>query len=283
MNHVATLVVFADAVAALGLAWLYFRRYEMPRLPLGVMGLADVVEMMALIILMPLLYIALPSALVLALLALANGGLVYFVAEPVLRRRWVVWLVALGVVAADVGTAWWFGTESLAFMAVNNLVIVVFVIGGANIWAQSGLKARDAAILGALLIAYDFTATWLLPTMDVLFGRLMAFPFRPMVSWQAGGVLIGLGLGDLLLAAVFPLTMRKAYGRRVGLTALAISVATLALVLWSPALGVTAKSFPVMIVLGPLLLAQYLFWSRRCGRERTTGQYLAAEPRGGAR
>jgi hypothetical protein len=33
-----------------------------------------------------------------------------------------------------------------------------------------------------------------------------------------------------------------------------------------------------MIVLGPLIVAQYVLWSHRCGMERTTCRYLAEEP-----
>jgi hypothetical protein len=37
------------------------------------------------------------------------------------------------------------------------------------------------------------------------------------------------------------------------------------------------QAFPVMIVLGPLMVGQYIYW-RRLGPERTTRQYLLAEP-----
>lgn len=37
-------------------------------------------------------------------------------------------------------------------------------------------------------------------------------------------------------------------------------------------------SFPVMPVLGPLMILQYAYWAHRRGRERTTWQYLEAEP-----
>jgi hypothetical protein len=42
--------------------------------------------------------------------------------------------------------------------------------------------------------------------------------------------------------------------------------------------GVLKGTFPVMTVLGPLMVLQYLSWSRRRGPERTTRQYLQAEP-----
>jgi hypothetical protein len=40
-------------------------------------------------------------------------------------------------------------------------------------------------------------------------------------------------------------------------------------------------TFPVMTVLGPLMVLQYLWWSRRLGPERTTRAYLLAEPLAG--
>jgi hypothetical protein len=40
-----------------------------------------------------------------------------------------------------------------------------------------------------------------------------------------------------------------------------------------------AGTFPVMVVLGPLMVIQYVWWIRRRGTERTTRQYLQAEPR----
>jgi len=33
-----------------------------------------------------------------------------------------------------------------------------------------------------------------------------------------------------------------------------------------------------MVILGPLMVAQYLYWRRRTGAERTTQEYLRAEP-----
>jgi hypothetical protein len=36
--------------------------------------------------------------------------------------------------------------------------------------------------------------------------------------------------------------------------------------------------FPVMVVLGPLMVLQYAWWARRRGPERTTRQYLQVEP-----
>ena len=38
-------------------------------------------------------------------------------------------------------------------------------------------------------------------------------------------------------------------------------------------------TLPAMVALGPLVVAQYVFWSRRRGTERKTWQYQQAQPR----
>ncbi len=150
----------------------------------------------------------------------------------------------------------------------------------ANLWAQSGLRARDAAILGAALALYDAVATSWLPLMGDLMARVAELPFAPLVVWPAGpdGAWLGLGLGDLLLLAVFPPVLRKAYGRLAGLVALGFGLVGLVSVFVLAQVGGIGL-FPVMVVLGPLMVAQYAWWSQRYGRERTTWQYLQAEPR----
>ena len=86
-------------------------------------------------------------------------------------------------------------------------------------------------------------------------------------------------MGDMLLATVFPLVMRKAFGSGAGRAALAINLGAVVALITLSVLGMLGVLFPVMIVLGPLTLAQYAYWRRRGGRERTTRQYLAEDPR----
>jgi hypothetical protein len=37
-------------------------------------------------------------------------------------------------------------------------------------------------------------------------------------------------------------------------------------------------TLPAMVLLGPLMVLQYVYWTRRRGGERTTWQYQQAEP-----
>ena len=89
---------------------------------------------------------------------------------------------------------------------------------------------------------------------------------------------LGIGLGDLLLATLFPLVQRKAFGRRAGLVAMGLGLAALGAMLAALDLGLVRVTIPAMVALGPLAVAQYLFWARRRGQERTTYRYLREEP-----
>jgi hypothetical protein len=198
--------------------------------------------------------------------------------EPVVPGRWTSWILAVIVLGADVAAAVRFPPPSPIFLLVNNFVLAVAVVGAANLWAQSGMNTRDAAVLGAALAVYDLIATSVLSTTNDLVDRLALMPFAPLVAWPSGEYQwLGGGLGDLLLVTVFPLVMRKAFGRSAGLIALGLGLATLMTMLVLLDLRMVRMTVPAMVVLGPLMVAQYLFWNRRRGSERTTWQYQHAE------
>ncbi|HET8682847.1 MAG TPA: hypothetical protein VFM54_13410, partial [Micromonosporaceae bacterium] len=261
--------VLGCASGAVLLAWLYFRRYRVTRPPLGVVNLWDIAIMLGAIVVVPYLYLLLPLGLVAGLLAAGYLSVLYAAAEPVLRAGRAIWPAVLALLAADVGAAHLFGPASLPFFAVNNVVLVAVVVGVANLWAQSGLKARDAAVLGGALAVYDLVATSFLPVMTDLVTRLAEIPFAPLVAWPTDGEghWLGIGLGDLLQAAVFPLVQRRAFGERAGVVALAAGLAALGGMLAVVYLRVVPVGLPAMVVLGPLMVLQYTYWSRRRGGE----------------
>jgi hypothetical protein len=260
------------------LGWGCFRRYQITRPPLGVLNLWDVGLMVGAIIVVPYLYLALPAWLAAGLLALAFLSVFYVMGEPVLRARWALWLAVLVLLAADVGTAHLYDARGGLFSAVNDGVLLVAVVGLSNLWAQSGMKARHVALLAGVLTLYDLIATSLLPLTTDLLGRLAGTPFMPMVIWGTGHDRLGIGLGDLLLATVFPLVMRKAFGRAAGLVALAVALGTLGALLMLLELHGVPVTLPAMTPLGPLMVLQYVYWRCRRGPERTTREYLQAEP-----
>jgi hypothetical protein len=275
----ASLVVLGHAVAASGLAWVYFRCFALTRPPIGRFSLADVAFLLGSIVVVPLVYLVVPGPVLAGLLAIGAIGALHLLSEPVLRARWLTWMAVLGLGGAEAGLYWSFGPADPSFLMLRNGLTVLTAVAVANLWAQSGLRARDAAILGGALAVYDLVATSWLPLMGLLLERTADLPFAPVVVWPsaAGGEGVGLGLGDLLLLAVFPLVLRRAYGRGAGLIGLGLGLAGLVGVFGLVSLG-AVTIFPVMVVLGPLMALQYCWWSRRIGPERTTWRYLQAEP-----
>jgi hypothetical protein len=183
-------------------------------------------------------------------------------------------VVALTLLFVDNIAVLFVGTKQNTFFAINNLILLLLAVGVANLWAQSGVKARDVVALGLFLALYDFLATTLSPVMGALLDRLLSLPLAPIVAWNSDGATLMLGLGDLLLASVFPLVMRKAYGRTAGLVALALAWVSIGVLLVYP----PRQGFPVMAVEGPLMAAQFLYWSMRRGQERTMKRYAPEEP-----
>ena len=154
----------------------------MARPPIGVFNLKDIAFMLCCIILVSFLYLMLPLWLVAGLLALLTLSILYITLEPLLRVLWIIWVAALILLILDVGTALVLGTKHSAFLSINNTVLIIAIVGISNLWAQSELKARDAALLGVLLAVYDVIATIELPLMADLFTPLAALPFIPLVG-----------------------------------------------------------------------------------------------------
>src|SRR5215212_915560 len=224
----AALALFALTALVVLLGMAYFRRYAMTRPPLGVMHLGDVAFMLGAIVLIPYLYLALPGWLVAALFAVGSLGLLQLVLEPMVplpRRRWLPWVLAVALVAADILLARQARPAGVAYLAVNNVVLILTVVAVTNVWTQSGLRARDLAILAGALVVYDLVATSLLPVTNDLIARLAGLPFTPVLAWPVGDQgWAGIGLGDLLFATVGPLVFRKAFGRTAGLVAILVAL-----------------------------------------------------------
>ncbi len=271
-------VILGCVLASMLLSMLYFRRCAISRPPIGVINLWDVAFLLAAIVVVPYLYLGLPAWLAMALLASGMAGLLYILLEPILRRALLAVGITTLIVAADIFVAWRYGTGGIPFFVVNNAVLITAAAGFSNLWAQGGMSARDLAVLAGVLALYDFIFTEQLSLMGDLFAGLAAMPFAPILAWPIGGSQwLGLGLGDLIIATLAPLVLRKAYGRSAGVTAVAINILAVALLLLLLATGIRV-SFAVMVLLGPLIVLQYFYWNRRRSAERTTWQYLQAEP-----
>src|SRR5262245_6444904 len=101
LTPLASSIVVGHLATALLLSWSFFGRFRIARPPIVVLNLWDVGVLIALIVLVPLLYLVLPLWLVAALLGLGTFSSLYLAAEAVLPTRRATWLVCIFIVAAD--------------------------------------------------------------------------------------------------------------------------------------------------------------------------------------
>jgi hypothetical protein len=266
---IAFFAVWGSAAGAVLLSWVYFGRWRLARPPIGVFTAVDLVFTVAAIVALPYLYLAFPSWLSSFLFGLGLVSVLYLVAEPILPGPRTRWLVVLALLGMDIGTATAVGPSSAWFRAVNDIVLVLGVVGAANLWAQEGMKARHLAALAAFLTVYDFVATVSLPLMNEVLARMATQPLAPELAWASvGDVSLRLGLGDVLVAALAPLVMRKAFGDAAGLTALGLMIGALGVMLAPPIATMLGNAFPAMIVLAPVMLVEWAFCVHRHGDEQ---------------
>jgi hypothetical protein len=269
-------VVGCEALALFG-SLFFFRHSRVDVPPIGVFGLDDAIAVGILVVIAPFVYLALPYWLVASLFLLGGASLLQLAFAAVLPPT-LVWPLVVTLTVADGAALSWLGSRDIVFLGINDCLVIVVVIGLANLWAQSGLRVRAAVVLGAGVAVYDYLATLEATLMHDVVDRLSGVAFAPRVAFAAqGGAILNVGLGDLLLASVFPLLLRRAYGRPAAIVSVITGFAALAAMTAAADLGL-APALPAMVVLWPLMLIQYAWWRRR-GPERTTYAYLVAEPR----
>lgn len=256
-------------------AWQYFLRVRMNRPPVGVLNLRDIVITFVMLVGIPPLYLEIPTWSVAAIMVPIATGLAYMTVSVAFGRL-VGILAAGGLTVGEVTlTAWGYG-QSTGFVALNDIAVGALVVGVCNIWAQSGIRARDVAVFGCLVAGYDLVATWLMPLMTDFFTRVSSMPFAPMLAIGTGPDAAVIGMGDLLFIVLWPLVALKAYSGRAGLFAATGTVGCVAALGAAFYLDVFNAAVPAMVFLGPVILVQFLVLRRLYGTERTTGQYQAA-------
>jgi hypothetical protein len=259
----SALVVLAFSAAAMLSGWWIFQHVRLPKPDLGVFSLGDIGLMLVAIAAVPPLYLAIPAPVIAGILLMAVGNSLHTLFSAILRSHRAVWSITVMVLAADVASAW-LGPHGPVFAVINDVLLVAFTGTVAALWVQSGLRARDAAILTAGVAAYDLITTGYLPLTDNLIARLADIPVAPVVRWGP----VSIGLGDLLILTLVPVVYRKAFGDTAGLTALTTGILGIV-----AALALRANG-PLIAGLGPALIAQYIGWRHWHGPEQTTWQFL---------
>jgi hypothetical protein len=275
MSGVALVVIALYCALAVFVSLAYFFRFDALRPPIGTMNLRDVVFGLGAIALVPYLYLAIP---VWAIVVLMGGfwiGLISLLLGPIVTDRAARWAISCSLVVADVFAMELLGAGSLVFRFINNGALVAVAVAIANLWAQSGLRIRDLAILTVGLMVYDPLATSYSSVMTELMRHFQTAPLQPAIIWGSGSNQVGVGFGDVTMAALLPAVIMKAYGNRLALIAAALMSVVPALgFVVIRALAPTLTIFPAMVMIGPAILLLCLVGGVRSGgRERTTFEF----------
>jgi len=202
----------------------------------------------------------------------------------VLGRTWL-WLCTGLLIGANIWTSrtmlgttagwqlWW------AELAV---LVGLAAIAVANLYVQGGMKLRYVAWLALALGAYDVVFSSVYPLTSKLTQEFLGAPLDPSLGMRFGINNFAIGIGDLLIFALFTVAAYKAYGRSAAQLAFGLVVVFGAVV---PSLVPLIINFidartdvlvPSQAFFGPAAFICYLWMRRRYGKERTMAEYRAS-------
>ncbi len=283
--------IFQLVVAVVGsslislLALLYFRRVRLERPPIGVFNTRDIVLMVTFIVLLPFLYLILPTWLLVGLLCLTFSSAMYITLRPFLRPLYL-WGLIVVLLAGDILVAeLLLGTRPgwMFYWAMNDIVVLTAIVGISNLYVQGGMRLRQIAWLTLLLAVYDFTFSIIIPLSVQLADRLEGQPLDAALGWVMGPYTANVGIGDLLMFTLFMVGAYKGFGRKGFFAALAIiAIFGAALPSLSP---LVISSFvrtnigiviPIEAFFGPAAFVTY-YLLQRSQPERSMGQWLSVQ------
>jgi hypothetical protein len=286
---ILTLSLFELCVAMFGAlatslcALIYFRRVRIERPAIGTFNGRDIGILFVFLVTLPTLYLLLPRWALTGFLALTFLASLSIGFRPLLSpgRLWLTIGVLLGanifIARTMLGTvAGW-----QLYWAENSVVVLLGAVAVSNLYVQGGMKLRHVAWFALLLAGYDLAFTAVVPVTNELAQEFLGFPLDPSMGMRMGFDNASIGLGDLLVYALFTIAAYKAYGRVGARTALSlVAVFGAALPALAPLLinYVDARTdvlVPAQTWFGPMAFLGYRWLRKRYGPERTTQEFLA--------
>lgn len=277
-------VTLVGVITVTSCALYYFRRVRQDRPPVGTFNGRDVAILFTFIVALPFLYVALPRWALTSFLALTFVSALGIGYRPVVGRA-TLWL-GIGLL---IGANFWTSRTMLGtvvgwqvWWAELSVLVVLGAVAVANLYVQGGMRLQYVAWFGLALAGYDVMFSMVFHLTNQLVQEFLGFPLDPSFGMRFGIDNYAIGIGDLLIYAMFAVAAYKAYGRPAARLAVVLGVI----------FGVLVPSFvplvinfvdartdvlvPSQVFFGPAAFVCYLWLKRRYGRERTMGEYLAS-------
>jgi hypothetical protein len=267
------------------IAWYYLRRVRIERPAIGVFNRRDVGVLFILLITIPALYLNLPRWMITTLLGITFFTACSFGLRPLMRPT-AMWLTVGFLIGLNI----WMGNNLLGstegwqiFWAENSVIVAIAAISVANLYVQGGMQLRHVAWFAAGLAVYDVVFTEVWPITNQLVQGFLGYPLNPSMGFRFGFDNTAVGLGDLLVYALYTVAALKAYGPAAARFAVALVLVFGSAV---PALVPLVIDFvdpetldvlvPAQAWFGPPAYLGYRYLRHRYGRERTMGEFWAS-------
>jgi hypothetical protein len=280
--EVGVTIVAAAVVTVSALA--YFRRVQMERPPIGKFNGRDIFILMCFIVALPFLYAALPEWALTCFLVLTFASSLSIGYRPVVRPA-VLWLGIGLLIGANIFTARTLEGTTIGWQlwwAELDILVGLGSVSVANLYVQGGMKLRYVAWFALALGVYDIIFATAIPLTDKLTEEFLGAPLDPSFGMRFGIYNASIGIGDLLVFALFAVAAYKAYGRQAARIALGMILVFGVIV---PNLAPIFFNFidtrhdvlvPGQTFFGPAAFLCYLWLKHKYGRERTMVEYRAS-------
>ncbi len=280
-----TVVVCAGALGTAAAALIYFRWVRLERPAIGAFNSRDLVILAGFIILLPILYLALPGPVLTGFLVLTFGSAMAIGLRPILAARYRRILIPVVIGAEIVVTYTLLGAPRglQLYWVLTSAIVLIAAMGVSNLYVQGGLRLRQVAWFAMFLAAYDAFFSTVIPLTPQLAAAFEGRPLNASIGWAAGRYSANIGLGDLLVYGLFATAAYKAFDRRGAIWAfltilvfgaLAPSMAPLVVSQFDQ--GANGIVIPAQLFFGPAAFAVTARLYRRYP-ERTTSQWLHAQ------
>ncbi|HEV2887774.1 MAG TPA: hypothetical protein VGX49_12740 [Jatrophihabitans sp.] len=278
-------VAGTGAVLTSAAALFYLRRVRLERPAIGTFNSRDIRILFVFIVFLPLLYALLPHWALTTFLSITFASALSIGLRPLLRPA-TVWIVVGTLIGGSIwfsrtmlGTVWGWQLSWLE----GDLLVLMAATAIANLYVQGGMRLKHVAWFALILAGYDIAFTTVLPVNSHLAEEFLGWPLDPSFGMRFGLYNATIGIGDLLVYALFLIAAFKAYGRAAARVAMGLIVVFgIAAVCAAPLLldgFITARTdvaVPAQTVFGPAAFVAYLWMRRRYGRERTMQEFLAS-------
>lgn len=282
-------VVSGGAVGTAGVALAYFRRVRIDRPAIGAFNSRDLVLLAGFIVLLPVLYLAVPAPVLLGFLVLTFGSAMGIGLRPILpgRYRRVVIPALIGTEIVVTYTLLGAPHGLQVYWVLTSTIVLLAAVGISNLYVQGGLHLRQVAWFAVFLAVYDLVFSTIIPLTPQLAATFEGRPLNASIGWAAGSYSANIGLGDLLVYGMFTTAAYKAFSRRGGAWALlsvfvfgALAPSLAPLVVSQFDQGSNGIVIPAQVFFGPAAFA-VTAWLYRRHPARTTSEWVR-EQVGGA-